>query len=315
VTVAGIGAFLLLPALAQSQEQPPEWLYPKVVRVDPKEVAPRHVPGSTATYDDLQLRDLFSTIDWRPEQHPPMPPVVAQGRKPDVQACGYCHLATGQGRPESAPVAGLPVAYFISQLQAFASGKRHSSSSGSAPRPDGSLAGGRFAMNAMASKMTPDEMKAAADYFGALKYNSWIKVTEAETAPALTYVTGYPVARSDQPAEPLNGRIVEIADDGERGLLRDPDIGFTALVPKGSITRGTALIKSSGCAGCHGAGLKGGMAPPIAGRSPTYIARSLYDFAHGARDDAPAQPMKEPAAKLSLDDMVAVAAYVGSLQP
>src|SRR6516225_3471134 len=92
------------PPAAAASSTPPEWLYPKVVRAVVKDPnAPRHVPGSPVTYTDGQLHDLFTTLDWRPEQHPPMPPVVAKGRQPDVQACGYCHLATGQGRPESAP--------------------------------------------------------------------------------------------------------------------------------------------------------------------------------------------------------------------
>ena len=38
------------------------------------------------------------------------------------------------------------------------------------------------------------------------------------------------------------------------------------------------------CATCHGQGLKGlGNVPPLAGRSPTYTVRQLYDFQSGAR--------------------------------
>jgi cytochrome c553 len=313
------------PPVSAASSTPPEWLYPKVVRAVVKDPnAPRHVPGSPVTYTDGQLHDLFTTLDWRPEQHPPMPPVVAKGRQPDVQACGYCHLATGQGRPESAPVAGLPVAYFISQMQAFASNKRHTSSSGAVVRPDGTQGGGRLAMNTMAAKMTPEEMQAAAEYFAKLPYKPWIKVVESDTAPPLTYETAFPIPHPDQPAEPIAGRIVDMGTDPDRALIRDPDIGFIALVPKGSVARGKVLAETRAaggppaCATCHGAGLRGGpgaIAPPIAGRSPTYIARALYDFAHGSRDDAAAQPMKPSAAKLSLEDMVALAAYVGSLQP
>jgi cytochrome c553 len=297
----------------------PLWLYPKVERTPVKDTQ-WHVPGSTATYSDAQLHDLFTTIDWRPEGHPPMPPVVAGGRKPDIQACGYCHLATGTGRPESAPVAGLPVAYFVDQMQAFASGKRHTSNSGAVRRADGTMGGGRLAMNIMAAEMTPDEMRAAAEYFAGRKYVPWIKVVEADQVPPLTYVTGFPVAHPDQPLEPIAGRIVEFGDDQDRALLRDPAIGFTALVPRGSIARGKTLADSGkpACAACHGVELNGGpgaIAPPIAGRSPTYITRALYDFAHGSRDDPAAQAMKPSVARLSLDDMVALAAYVGSLPP
>jgi cytochrome c553 len=183
------------------------------------------------------------------------------------------------------------------------------------------MGGGRLAMNTMAAEMTADEMRAAAEYFGGQKFVPWIKVVEADTAPPLTYVTGFPVAHPEQPAEPIAGRIVEFGDDQDRALLRDPAVGFTALVPRGSIARGKTLAEAGGaksCAACHGAALKGGpgaIAPPIAGRSPTYIARALYDFAHGSRDDPAAQAMKPSAANLSLDEMVALAAYVGSLPP
>ena len=75
--------------------------------------------------------------------------------------------------------------------------------------------------------------------------------------------------------------------------------------------------KTLACTICHGADLKGlAPAPPIAGRSPTYLARALYDFKAGARNGpGGAQLMKPVAAGLDLDDMVALAAYIGSLAP
>jgi cytochrome c553 len=48
-----------------------------------------------------------------------MPAVVASGRQPDVYACGFCHRASGTGGPENADIAGLPVAYFIQQMQDY----------------------------------------------------------------------------------------------------------------------------------------------------------------------------------------------------
>jgi cytochrome c553 len=48
--------------------------------------------------------------------------------------------------------------------------------------------------------------------------------------------------------------------------------------------------------------------PPIAGRSPTYLLRPLVAFRTGA-------PMKPVADQLVLKDMIAVAAYAGSVQP
>jgi cytochrome c553 len=41
----------------------------------------------------------------------------------------------------------------------------------------------------------------------------------------------------------------------------------------------------------------------------------LYDIKSGARHGVLAQQMREQVAKLSLDDMIALAAYVASLRP
>src|SRR2546427_13286230 len=52
------------------------------------------------------------------------PPVVAQGRKPDVFACGFCHRADGPGGPENSALAGLPAAYIVQQMNDYKSGAR-----------------------------------------------------------------------------------------------------------------------------------------------------------------------------------------------
>jgi cytochrome c553 len=55
--------------------------------------------------------------------------------------------------------------------------------------------------------------------------------------------------------------------------------------------------------------------PGIAGRSPTYLFRQLYDFKHGARN-APAESMMKPAVeKLTIAEMIALASYAASLAP
>ena len=56
----------------------------------------RRVPGSTATYSVTQLGDRFIAPVWHPGDHPPLPQIVAEGRKPNVFACGFCHRADGQ---------------------------------------------------------------------------------------------------------------------------------------------------------------------------------------------------------------------------
>ena len=70
------------------------------------------------------------------------------------------------------------------------------------------------------------------------------------------------------------------------------------------------------CSSCHGADLRGaGLVPPIAGRSPTYILRQLLAFRTGARAASSGAPMQPVVARLDVDAMIAIAAYVGSLEP
>ena len=57
----------------------------------------RRVPDSDAAFTLTQVRDLFFAPDWHPGDHPPMPDIVARGRKPDVFTCGVCHRADGSG--------------------------------------------------------------------------------------------------------------------------------------------------------------------------------------------------------------------------
>jgi cytochrome c553 len=58
-----------------------------------------------------------------------------------------------------------------------------------------------------------------------------------------------------------------------------------------------------------------GLVPPLAGRSPSYLLRQLVAFHTGARATAATAPMNEVAARLTLEDMVAAAAYAGSRKP
>ena len=91
-------------------------------------------------------------------------------------------------------------------------------------------------------------------------------------------------------------------------------------MPPGSVKAGEALIRTGGanrtlaCAGCHGAELKGtGNIPAIAGRSPSYIVRQLFDIQSGSRAGAATAPMMDVVRHLQLDDMIAIAAYLATL--
>ncbi len=82
----------------------------------------RHVPGSTQAFTIRQVDNNTGPADWFPEDHPPMPEVVAHGRRPGVNACGFCHYPNGKGRPNNAGPAGLPASYILQQLEDFATG-------------------------------------------------------------------------------------------------------------------------------------------------------------------------------------------------
>lgn len=241
-----------------------------------------------------------------------MPAIVSHGRAPEVYACGYCHLPNGQGRPENASLTGLPATYIVQQLAEFKSGRRKSSEPGHLPTK---------AMIEHETQANAREIQTAAAYFAALKPRPWIRVVESETVPQ-THVAGWMLVPTKGGAtEPIGERVIETPEDLERTELRDDHSGFVAYVPVGSVKKGEVLVsgasaKTLGCAECHGRGLKGrDNVPALAGRSPSYLVRQLYDIQHGSRTGAVNQPMKAVVKNLTLDDMVAIAAYTASLKP
>jgi cytochrome c553 len=273
---------------------------------------PRHVPGSSQTYTTGYIANLFTVPDWFPNEHPPMPRPVRQGRPPHAYACAYCHLPNGLGRPENASIAGLPKAYILEQLKDFKDGSRHSSD----PRMDSvSL------MIEVARAVTPEEAEAAAGYFSQLKLTKWERVIETGTVPK-THVAGGMLVPNGNGTEPIGSRVIEVPVSAEQAKLRNFNSGFIAYVPQGSLKRGEALVRTGGngktvaCTICHGPDLHGmGDIPGIAGRSPAYIARQLFDFKDGARNGPQAALMKLPVSKLTGGDIVAIVAYLTSLQP
>ena len=86
-------------------------------------------------------------------------------------------------------------------------------------------------------------------------------------------------------------QIVEVPEDTvQTEPLRNPRSGFIAYAPIGSIKKGETLVTTGGggrtvqCGVCHGADLKGaGNVPGIAGRSPSYLVRQMYDMQAGTR--------------------------------
>jgi cytochrome c553 len=301
------------PGTPQAGPNPPQVL---------DNVAPHTVPGSKMTFTRAQIANRYAPADWFPEDHPAMPEIVARGRQsaqPPIYACSLCHYPNGKGRPENANVTGLSYEYFVQQLMDFRNGARKTSD----PRKanTGVMAG-------FAKEMTDDEIKAAARYFTSIPATPWIKVVESATVPKTKALGGMFLMLDGAEAgdEPLGDRIIETpvsAHDTE--FLRNPRSGFIAYVPPGSLKKGEALVlngitasggRVTACTVCHGPDLRGlGPVPTLAGRSPSYIARQLYDMQHGNRNGAWTPLMAPVLANLGADDLLSASAYLTSLSP
>jgi cytochrome c553 len=241
-----------------------------------------------------------------------MPDIVSHGRRTTVFACGYCHLPNGQGRPENSSLAGLPAAYIVQQMADFKNGLRKSSEARLGPQ--------NLMVN-IGKAATDAETLAAAEYFSKLKLKPWIRVVETSNVPKTRIAGGMFIALEDTGTEPIGNRIIEVPENLERTELRDDASGFIAYAPVGSIRKGEALVTNGGgrttaCAVCHGTDLKGiGPVPSIAGRSPSQMARQLWDMQHGARNGLWTELMKPVVAKLTEEDLVSITAYLASLKP
>lgn len=270
----------------------------------PDAVTPLHVPGSTRSYTRAQVANFSQAVDWWPADHPPMPRVVehAVGK---ARPCALCHLPNGAGEPQSAPLAGLPAAYLTEQIAAFRTGARNNSA----------------VMHVIAANLTDADVQAAAAYYAALPMPAGrIHVIETRRVPAMhtDYWMLLPTPASGSQA--LGNRLIETPADVPQTKLRNAHAGYVAFVPPGSIDRGKVLASGSGssaaCASCHGAGLRGStIAPPLAGRSPTYVARQLALFSLGGRSGPASAPMQNVVAPLTLGDLISLAAYAATLKP
>jgi len=286
----------------------PEWAYnipDKVQPPEPKVPNVVRVAGSSKELEASAIAGNANPPDWFPDEHP-APPRSVKGPMPN--ACGSCHLMSGQGHPESADIAGMPAEYIIRQMAYFKSGARKEEAR----------------MGPIARAVADEDVRQAAEYFAAIKPAPFVNVIEAATPPK-TYVSADARHRRIMPdggTEPIGRRIIQIPEDPMQVTVRNPHSGFIAYVPPGSIKKGEALVTTGGggktiqCAICHGDALTGlGELPRLAGLQPVYIARQLIQMQNGTSAGANAALMKKGVAKLSEDDIIAISAYLGSLPP
>jgi cytochrome c553 len=294
VLAAGL---ILAPVLAYAEV--PEWAAPETTTsISAAQLKP------IADADQAVRNRVFPTVPAS------VPVIVRQGKKNDLTGpgvCQGCHTTTGMGQPQTAPIAGLPAAYIVRELNDMANGDRKTY---------------RADMAMFAKILSPEEKQHLADYYSSLHFSPWITVKESDTAPKVVVGGRDIVARAPGGGdEPIGNRIVELANSAESPYAT-PGPAYVAYVPQGSIARGEQLVTTGGggktvrCTGCHNANLLGkDETPAIAGRSAIYIARELYEFKDGTRGGMSATAMKRVAANLTDDDIVAIAAYLASRPP
>jgi cytochrome c553 len=251
--------------------------------------------------------------DWHPDGHPPMPELVASGGGEGVVACGYCHLPNGQGKPENAGIAGQPYQYIVQQMADWRNGLRKTGE----PRM-----GPPSFMERIGLAASDEESRVAAEYFSAIPFKQWVRVVETDMVPETKFSGWIHKVVDGGGMEPIGTRVVETPENLHQTELRDDASSFIAYVPTGAVAKGQHLVTTGGngktevCATCHGPELKGlGPVPAIAGRSPSYIARQLYDLQTGVRNGAWSDLMDSTVANLTTEDIVNIVAYTASLAP
>ena len=283
-----------VPALGHAQGLP-DWTTPATQRDVPQELLDAVLAGDQAA---------------RKVAYPAVPlsaPAVVRGGIDGDGTCMGCHTTTGMGLPQSAPLAGLPAAYFVRQLVNFRTGAR-----GQAYRAN---------MAEFARAMSIEQIMEAADYYASLRFEPWVEVVESEMVPRTFFgARNITTVHPDGGEEPLGERIVEIAKTPSAPYTNGAP-AFTAYVPEGSIAGGRELVnrglgRTIACGLCHGANLQGNDdVPGIAGRSPLHNARQLMEYRGGMRGGTSARPMIPVAEDLTDADIIAISAYVASLPP
>jgi cytochrome c553 len=326
---AAAAALLVMPMAALSvahgaENVGPLWAYPQPptqpAPPEPEDTRLKSVPNSTLRRTLRQAGSSQDVPDWHPNNHPAAPDIILHGHNPISEACGHCHLPNGRGGPMTAPaLAGLPATYILQTLADFRGGARSSAIKWSAGRMMS------FVLRATDPGPLPpgaaEDLKQAAEYYAALPAKPSIRVVEASMVPQIKYEDQIYVAVAGAPKQAIGNRIVEVPEDAERTALRDSETGFVAYVPPGSIERGEALVTRgrtgvTACVVCHGVDLRGlGPVPPLAGRSPSYLARQIYDMQSGTRAGEWSELMIPVVPALTQADIVAIAAYAASRSP
>jgi cytochrome c553 len=214
-----------LPTSLGLSAERPDWAYPPAqqgaVPTEPDDGKPLQAAGSSKFYTRKEINSQMDSPDWYPEDHPPMPSIVAHGDGKTVRACIGCHLPHGLGHPENSRLAGTTAAYLTRQLADFKSGVRGGAGAG--------------AMTKFAKDMTDEQVRDATEYFSKLTPKRWTRVVETDTV-LKSYFNGTRRLQYDgDEKEPIGSRIIELPADKVQVELRIPRATFVSYVPVGSV--------------------------------------------------------------------------------
>ncbi len=292
--IALIVGLTCLPALVHAQDLP-DWVAPAT-----QDELPEEMLNAVRDADQAAREVAYPAVPLS------VPAPVREGLDGNGTCMG-CHTTTGRGAPQSAPLAGLPPAYFVQQIVNFRTDAR-----GQAYRPN---------MANFAKEMTMEQTMEIANYYASLPVEPLVDVVESEMVPRHFYAPrDITAVHPDGGEEPLGERIVEFATTPSAPYTNG-EKAFTAYVPVGSIAEGRELAerglgRTVACNLCHGADLQGnGDIPGIAGRSPLHNARQMMEYRDGLRGGDSALPMIGVSENLSNAEIIAISAYVASLPP
>src|SRR5438034_10696829 len=120
------------------------------------------------------------------------------------------------------------------QIQDFREGRRHTAD----PRKPNTNT-----MIELAKALTDDELKAAAEYFGSMKWWPWTRVVETDLVPKTRIVGNLFLPIEHAKTEPIAGRIIEMPqNEGEAGTCRTPHTGLSGYLRDGRANTARDLV-------------------------------------------------------------------------
>lgn len=161
---------------------------------------------------------------------------------------------------------------------------------------------------------------------GETPINSWPKLAGQHQVYLLKQLNDYQLGPTGTRNNPIMFSIVQQLTPADlinltayyAGQSKHYDAAESQYLQRGQqLYRGGDLIKGiTACSACHGPDGTGNATanfPALAGQHAAYIITQLQAFQHGMRRNDPNNIMRDIAARMSLDDMQAVASYIAGL--